>query len=1145
MKKILTVGILFLMVLSGRAQSYYYPKDEVALRNLLQELQAEKQEREARVHRYLLDHPLEQKSFQLNGKPYLLHDVINGHPKYLTTHDETTALSMGINDLRSGGKFGLNISGEGVRMAVWDAGLARRTHQEYENRLFNNDSGVDVDDHASHVMGTMIAAGIQPEARGILYKAQATAYDWNDDYQEMIAEVQDRDLLVSNHSYGYPGGWNNGTWLGDASISNEEDYQFGFYGSRARTVDNIAFSAPYYSIFKSAGNDRGDSGNGIQPADGPFDCISDWGVAKNVFTIGAVRKLTAPYTGTQDVIMSGFSSWGPVDDGRIKPDLVAPGVSLYSSLSGADDAYGNLSGTSFASPSAAATVMAINEAYRLFHGTYLRSATLKALAIQTAFEAGNAPGPDYSFGWGMLNASAAVDLISKKDEINNFVIESTLLNQDSFVLELKPLAGKKITATIAWTDPAGAPVPAALDPTDLMLVNDLDMRIRDEVGNVIRPWILDPSAPGKVAARGDNFRDNVEKIEFDNPQPRKYFLVIKHKGQLQNGMQDFSLVLQYESEDPGLENLYWVNNDGQWSDTGQWSDASGGNTSSLTPQSNSKLIFDNNSFSQAVHTVTLDQDYEVAGIVSLNNKEVTFDLGGNTLTVSGSVIIGAPRFTITNGTLILKNENADQTFNIDLDQTKTSNLQLVIADDNAATWTINSSDLSLSALSVLNGTCSVSNSELNLSDLTVGNSATFNLVNSQLQDPSLIDIAPTAIWNDDFNSLIQLDDPATMLRIEAPETIINTKVTVSGSELTLIGDGLTFDQLEVSDATINQIGNINIYHLSLLAGSTLNMAGGISLEVIQTLIIDSAPENKVRLASTDELNKATLILAPHEKYCFTDLDIENLDLAGAASVSVGINSTVVNSENWFEVACEDLLFADFNVQYSCVGALAQLVDNSDGKIAGYQWYINGELVGDQAITEYEFFETGNFLIRLDITDQENNLASYEQNINVIASEIPDNRIIQNATQLASLNIADSYQWYRNGEPIPGATERIYIYNGEKAVYWVLTFVGDCNKRSEVLDLLGTSVRNLDQEADQLLNIYPIPAGQELIIQSRTEAFQEFHLKIFNAYGQAVYNADLGPGATYKINLSSYTSGIYFLMMDVGDQILTKKIVKHD
>lgn len=1138
--------ILLLAGLHLQSQPYPYPKNTAALEVLREELHEESLRREIRVQTYLNQRLTESRAFVQNGKSYFLHDVVNGQPLYLVTHNEGSARSMGLEDVRPGGKFGLAISGAGVRVGVWDAGIALRTHQEYTGRLLNNDSGTDVDDHACHVVGTLIAAGVEPKAKGMLYAAQASAYDWNQDYEEMITESLEHDLLVSNHSYGYGTGWENGVWRGDQAISNEEDYRFGFYDSRARSVDAIAFNAPYYSIFKSAGNDRGDSGNGPQPTDGPYDCIGDWGVAKNVFTIGAVRKLSGTYGTPADIVMSGFSSWGPVDDGRIKPDVVAPGVNIYSSISTADDAYGNLSGTSMASPSAAGAVTAINEAHRLFHNTYLRSSTLKALVIQTAFEAGNTPGPDYSFGWGMINVSSAVDLISKKDGINSFIIESSLLNRDSFVLELDPVANEKITATLAWTDPPGTPTAAALDPTTLMLVNDLDMRIVNEVGNTVLPWILDPSAPGKAASRGDNFRDNVEKIEFANPQPRKYFLVIKHKGDLKNGKQDFGLVVQYKSENTGLENLYWVNNTGQWSDNGKWSKSSGGSTANLSPQSNNKLIFDNNSFSTASNTVTLDKDYEVAGIVSLNNKDVIFDLAGHTLTVSGSVIVGATNFTIKNGTIVLRNPDAAQSFNLDLHQTKTSNLKLQVAADNAARWIINGNTFSAQELTVSGGLVAISNSQLTLNKIAVDAAAQIQLSASQLTNPKTLEIGTAAAWTDDFASVIRLNNAPDPLRVQAPSVTFNATFDLDNTSVQLSGAGMLLNKVDLNASTMEQLSEGQVYSLIMAGGSSLRIAPGQRLDVLQNLEISSnASKHALIQTSGAAAGKAAFGLLPHQKFCFDYLEISNVDLEGAASVSVGTHSTLTNAEGWFDGACNKLLFANFDVSFACAGSLAQFIDNSDGDVAVYQWYVDDEAVGDDAITEYVFEAAGNYRVRLEISDADNNQVSWEKSVAVIESAIPDNRIIQNTTQLASFQLADSYQWYRNGEPIPGATGRVYLYNGEKAVYFVVTYQGDCNKQSEVLDLLGTDVRNLDDQGENFLQIYPVPARNVLYIRRTSGTFTQLRLSLFNAYGQEVYHSEPGAGVQYTIDLSPYSSGIYLLVMDTGDQLLTKKVIKHD
>jgi subtilisin family serine protease len=73
-------------------------------------------------------------------------------------------------------------------------------------------------------------------------------------------------------------------------------------------------------------------------------------VAKNSLVVGSIGELTAdPFTAA-DARLSNFSSVGPTDDGRIKPDVVANGESLYSSIGSSDDAYGVFTGTSMATP---------------------------------------------------------------------------------------------------------------------------------------------------------------------------------------------------------------------------------------------------------------------------------------------------------------------------------------------------------------------------------------------------------------------------------------------------------------------------------------------------------------------------------------------------------------------------------------------------------------------------------------------------------------------------------------------------------------------------------------------------------------------------------------------------------------------------
>jgi hypothetical protein len=242
------------------------------------------------------------------------------------------------------------------------------------------------------------------------------------------------------------------------------------------------------------------------------------------------------------VTMSSFSGWGPTDDGRIKPDLVAKGVDVYSALAGSDDDYGTFSGTSMSSPIVSGSVALLQEHYRSLHGgRHPRASTVKALLAQTADEAGP-PGPDHTFGWGLMNVAAAARLITTDAEgAGNYLREAVL--QEGEVLERDVLSAGKDTlmVTIAWTDPAGTPPDRTLNPSERMLVNDLDVRVEGPDGTEHRPYVLDASSPEAPAATGDNDRDNIEQVFIEDPAKGTYTVRVSHEGTLRKGPQSFSL----------------------------------------------------------------------------------------------------------------------------------------------------------------------------------------------------------------------------------------------------------------------------------------------------------------------------------------------------------------------------------------------------------------------------------------------------------------------------------------------------------------------------------------------------------------------------------------------------------------------------
>ncbi len=504
-----------------------------------------------------------------------------GFPIYYTTHNVNAAATIGTNNLWPGGSSGLNLSSSSDfltgKLGLWDGGRVRTTHQEFSGRIAVVDNASSISSHATHVAGTLIAAGINPLSKGMSFGLQELkTWDYNSDVSEMANAAT--SLLVSNHSYGAIAGWRynsaragtatdpNWEWYGDPAVSTYEDYKFGYYNSKAKDWDLISYNAPYYQIVKSAGNNRNDNGPAIgspywtRTAGGQwqlvnarvqgaisdnnaYDIISAYANAKNVLLIGAVNAIPEGYTTPSDVVISSFSCWGPTDDGRIKPDVVANGVSLYSTASTGDAAYRSASGTSMAAPNASGSIFLLQELYHQKHGDFMLSSTLRGIVCQTAHEAGNI-GPDYIFGWGLINMEGAAKLISNSDN-TQYIEEIPLYSGDTIKREIVAVGTDPLVVTIAWTDPAGTPLaygPEMLNNRTPLLVNDLDLRITYDSTTYL-PWVLDAENPSEPATKGDNNVDIIEQVVIENPIPgRTYSVTISHKGTLFDSVQVVSII---------------------------------------------------------------------------------------------------------------------------------------------------------------------------------------------------------------------------------------------------------------------------------------------------------------------------------------------------------------------------------------------------------------------------------------------------------------------------------------------------------------------------------------------------------------------------------------------------------------------------
>ena len=497
-------------------------------------------ERKNRLDNFLNQNPTFPKitKFGTIGIKELIDVLPDGEKIYAKTTNSGAATTARATHLYSGGSLGINIQGQNMIAGVWDGGNARDTHQEFmvgSNSKITLADGVNYQDHATHVAGTIAAQGISSLVRGLAFNSSVKSYDWTSDLTEMLSEAS-TGLLVSNHSYGM--GQLGSLWF------------YGAYDSRARQIDNICFNNPYYLPIISAGNDRNETAapGSTQIANkAGYDMIFGHGNAKNIITVAAINQVTT-YTDPSSVVMSSFSSWGPSDDGRIKPDISMKGVNVRSTLSTSDTATGTMSGTSMASPGITGVVLLLQQYHNQLYSNFMRAATVKGLILHTADEAGQYTGPDYEFGWGLVNAQKSAIVIRDKNSTTStsksVIEELNLTNTSTFTKTVTASGTSPLKVSISWTDPqAPTSNSGTVDPTTKYLVNDLDVKVtKDDV--TYYPWKLQGmTAPYDSASNNStNNVDNFERVDINNPSGT-YTITVTHKGTLLGGNQNFSLIV--------------------------------------------------------------------------------------------------------------------------------------------------------------------------------------------------------------------------------------------------------------------------------------------------------------------------------------------------------------------------------------------------------------------------------------------------------------------------------------------------------------------------------------------------------------------------------------------------------------------------
>ncbi|NIA14118.1 MAG: S8 family serine peptidase [Nitrospiraceae bacterium] len=401
-----------------------------------------------------------------------------------------------------------NLDGSGVNVLLYDSGTARSTHVDFGGRLSVRDAS-GMAEHPTHVAGTIGGDGtasggtFRGMAPGVTIQSYGFEYDGSDTFlytnpgdleANYLEAIQVYGAEISNNSIGTNTAWNG------FPCEFEGDY-----GATSILIDQIVrggLGTPMRVVWAN-GNERGGACGNLYATTAPP------AGAKNHISVGALNS--------DDDSMTDFSSWGPTDDGRLKPDVSAPGcqtngdMGVTSCIDASDTAYGASCGTSMAAPGVTGVCALILQDWKARVGAPLpRNSTLKVLLAHNAADRGNV-GPDYRFGYGSVRAQATIDFA----RLGTFVEDTLSQSAQKLLFVDVPPGTPALKATLAWDDYPGA---ANTIPE---LVNDLDLvAIAPGGGSTHYPWTLDPANPGNPAIRTQpDRRNNIVQVVVDEPTP--------------------------------------------------------------------------------------------------------------------------------------------------------------------------------------------------------------------------------------------------------------------------------------------------------------------------------------------------------------------------------------------------------------------------------------------------------------------------------------------------------------------------------------------------------------------------------------------------------------------------------------------------
>ena len=407
---------------------------------------------------------------------------------------------------------GRKYTGVGVGVMVRDDGIVG-PHIDFQGRIDNSSATGTGATHGDGVAGILTGAGnLDPTKRGMAAGSDVYVVNYASSFLDAATTnlTDGGDVQITNSSYG------NGCNAG--------------YTTTSQTVDSQTHSNVSLLHVFSAGNS------------GTSDC--NYGAGGGWGNITGGHKQGKNVIATANVFFDGslpsHSSRGPAYDGRIKPDITAHGQGHLSTDE--NNSYLSFGGTSGAAPGIAGVSAQLYQVYMdANEGALPESALIKAAMLNTAQDYGNV-GPDFKFGWGIVNGLRAAMLLEDERYLDDNISQGDVNNHTINV----PANIKQLRFMVYWNDPSAAA------GASTALVNDLDLVVTNPSSNNLFPWILDSTADATAldtpATNGADHLNNMEQVLIDNPQSGNYNIEITGFS-IPSGPQHYYVVYEFITDE--------------------------------------------------------------------------------------------------------------------------------------------------------------------------------------------------------------------------------------------------------------------------------------------------------------------------------------------------------------------------------------------------------------------------------------------------------------------------------------------------------------------------------------------------------------------------------------------------------------------